>query len=62
MRTQEYKLIVYPEVRMTQLFNLTADPWETVNLAAKPEFSATKTHLLDRLRRFQHDLGDAGQA
>lgn len=62
VRTQEYKLIVYPEVRMTQLFNLTADPWETVNLAAKPEFSATKTHLLDRLRRFQHDLGDAGQA
>ncbi len=58
VRTQEHKLIVYPEAGVTQLFDIVKDPWETANLSAKPEHAALKRHLLDRLRRFQHELGD----
>jgi arylsulfatase A-like enzyme len=36
VRRGEWKLIVYPQVGMRQLFNLAADPYETVNLADDP--------------------------
>ncbi len=58
VRTQEHKLIVYPEVGVTQLFDMNKDPWETTNLSEKKEFAAVKRNLLERLRRFQRELGD----
>lgn len=58
VRTQEHKLIVYPEAGVTQLFDIVKDPWETTNLAEKPQNAGLKQHLLDRLRRFQRELGD----
>jgi choline-sulfatase len=58
VRTQQHKLIVYPEAKETQLFDIVKDPWETDNLASKKEHTSLKAHLLDRLHRFQNDLGD----
>jgi arylsulfatase A-like enzyme len=58
VRTAEHKLIVYPEAKMTQLFDLRKDPWETRNLAEDRANAATKAKLLERLRRYQQELGD----
>jgi arylsulfatase A-like enzyme len=58
VRTQDHKLIVYPEAGVTQLFDIKKDPWELTNLADKPEHSALKGRLMSRLQRFQRELGD----
>jgi arylsulfatase A-like enzyme len=58
VRTREYKLIVYPEARVTQLFDLTQDAWEVRNLADDRRFGAIRRSLLARLHRFQRELGD----
>jgi arylsulfatase A-like enzyme len=58
VRTTSHKLIVYPEAGVTQLFDLTRDPWERNDLAARKESTALKRDLLARLRQFQKDLDD----
>jgi choline-sulfatase len=58
VRTRDHKLIVYPQARVTQLFDLKRDPWERNNLATRKEFTELKGHLLERLRRFQEELED----
>jgi arylsulfatase A-like enzyme len=58
VRTEQYKLIVYPQAGITQLFNLKKDPWEIVNLADRHDHAPLRQHLLDRLHRFQRELGD----
>ncbi len=47
VRDERWKLIRYPQVDRTQLFDLAADPHERTNLAADPAHRAT----FDRLRR-----------
>jgi arylsulfatase A-like enzyme len=58
IRTQDHKLIVYPQVNQTQLFDLEKDPWETRNLAEDPKHAALKNELTGRLKRMQKDLDD----
>ncbi|MDQ6701285.1 MAG: sulfatase-like hydrolase/transferase [Acidobacteriota bacterium] len=58
VRTREHKLIVYPQAGVTQLFDLKKDPWETMDLAGKPEHAALRGTMLNRLRQLQQDLGD----
>lgn len=58
VRTAEHKLIVYPQAKQTQLFDIRKDPWETRNLADDRAYAAAKGHLLERLRRYQQELGD----
>jgi arylsulfatase A-like enzyme len=58
VRTKTHKLIVYPQVQVTQLFDVEHDPWETKNLADDPAMAATRAELMVRLRRFQVELGD----
>ena len=58
VRTDEYKLIVYPQAGVTQLFNVRKDPWEIQNLAERREHAALRKDLLDRLHRFQRELDD----
>ncbi|MGH9664329.1 MAG: sulfatase/phosphatase domain-containing protein, partial [Bryobacteraceae bacterium] len=59
VRTKRHKLIVYPEARVTQLFDLDADPWEMHNLAEEPKYGALRQDLLHRLRELQRELGDS---
>jgi arylsulfatase A-like enzyme len=58
VRTEEHKLIVYPQAGVTQLFDIQKDPWETQNLADQREYAALRKHLLKRLHRFQKELED----
>ena len=55
MRDDRWKLIRYPEVNVTQLFDLAADPFETHNLAADPAHAEKvremTAKLADELKR-----------
>ena len=58
IRTKTHKLIVYPEARRRQLFNLVSDPWEMHNLAEDPKYDMLRKDLMTRLRQMQRELGD----
>lgn len=45
LRDERYKLIRYPQVDRTQLFDLVADPDERTDLSARPEHSARITAM-----------------
>jgi arylsulfatase A-like enzyme len=59
VRDDRWKLIRYPQVDRTQLFDLQADPYETANLADKPEHAARVSALTRLLEREQKQFGDA---
>ena len=58
LRTRDHKLIVYPHLGRTQLFNVSEDPWEQHDLADDPDYRPLVTALFDRLRARQAELGD----
>jgi choline-sulfatase len=58
VRTDEHKLIVYPEAKVAQLFDVRKDPWETRNLAEDRAYAATKARLMGRLKQYQQELDD----
>lgn len=53
-----YKLIRYPEVNVTQLFDLQIDPDEITNLADKPEEAPRVAALMELLQKMQAENGD----
>jgi arylsulfatase A-like enzyme len=53
-----WKLIRYPQIDRTQLFDLQTDPHEITNLADKPEHATTVTDLLQRLEKELTAYGD----
>ncbi len=53
-----WKLIRYPQVNVTQLFDLDSDPHEMADLSAKPEHAERVKDLLALLRREQTAHGD----
>ena len=59
VRDERWKLIRYPLVNKTQLFDLQADPHEVNNLAEKTEHAARIAPLMAMLAREQKELGDA---
>lgn len=54
-----WKLIRYPQVNVTQLFNLKADPHELADLSAKPEHAEKVKEMLAVMRREQSAHGDS---
>ena len=58
VRTDRWKLIRYPQVDQTQLFDLQNDPHELNNLAAKPEYAARVKEMLALLAKAQKQCGD----
>lgn len=58
VRDERWKLIRYPQVDKTQLFDLQADPHETTNLADKPEHVARVRILTALLEKEQKQFGD----
>ena len=58
VRTDRWKVIRYPQVNETQLFDLQADPHELNNLAAKPEYAARVKEMLALLAKAQKQCGD----
>lgn len=55
----KWKVIRYPQVNKTQLFDLKADPQELNNLAGKPEHVQRISELLALLSREQATHGDS---
>lgn len=58
VRDQRWKLIRYPLVNKTQLFDLQADPNEVHNLAEQPLHRAKIAELLAMLAQKQKEFGD----
>jgi arylsulfatase A-like enzyme len=58
IRDQRWKLIRYPLVDRTQLFDLQADPHELVNLADKPEYAAKVAEMTKLLGAEMQRYGD----
>jgi len=58
VRDDRWKLIRYPQVDKTQLFDLQNDPWETTDLAAAPQHAAKVKEMTALLVKWQGELGD----
>ncbi len=58
IRDERWKLIRYPQVNVTQLFDLQADPDEIHDLAAEPAQAQRVADLLARLQQQQAKFGD----
>jgi arylsulfatase A-like enzyme len=58
VRDDRWKLIRYPEIDRTQLFDLRTDPHETTNLADRPEQAARVVALMALLAKDQQQYGD----
>ncbi|HUR58301.1 MAG TPA: sulfatase-like hydrolase/transferase, partial [Opitutaceae bacterium] len=58
LRDERWKLIRYPQVDRTQLFDLIGDPHETKNLAADPAQAARVAKLTERLAAEMRRNGD----
>ena len=58
VRDDRWKLIRYPQVDKTQLFDLQADPHETINLADKPESAGQVKVFMALLKKEMEASGD----
>jgi len=58
IRTDEYKLIVYPKVGKMQLFSMEQDPKEMNNLINQPAYAKVKKEMMDKLEKKRKELGD----
>jgi arylsulfatase A-like enzyme len=58
VRQENWKLIRYPQINRTQLFDLSADPFELNDLAAEPEQAVRVEELTKNLRAWQASVGD----
>ena len=58
VRNDRWKLIRYPLVNRTQLFDLETDPREMKNLAADPDHAARVADLMNLLQREMQAYGD----
>lgn len=58
VRDNRYKLIRYPQVNVTQLFDLEADPHELTNLADRPEHAERIKSLTAQMQQWQKEFGD----
>ena len=58
VRDERYKLIHYPQVDVTQLFDLQTDPDEMVNLASEPDQRERVAAMLASLATEQAKFGD----
>jgi arylsulfatase A-like enzyme len=58
VRRGDWKLIRYPQVNYTQLFNLKNDPHELTNLAEDPAYAQKRDEMMELLAAEQKQYGD----
>jgi arylsulfatase A-like enzyme len=58
VRTRTHKLIIYPKIGRTQLFDIANDPWEMHDLSQDPGSAEIRRDLFQQLLRLQHELDD----
>jgi arylsulfatase A-like enzyme len=59
IRDDRWKLIRYPLVNKTQLFDLNADPHELKNLAEEPAYASRTAEMMELLRKEMERYGDS---
>jgi arylsulfatase A-like enzyme len=59
LRRGDWKLIHYPRIGKTQLFDLHSDPDEMSDLAGKSEHAVRINEMIALLQKTQHGFGDA---
>jgi arylsulfatase A-like enzyme len=57
VRTSARKYVSYPGGGDDELYDLAADPTEMRNLAARPEWAATRTDMREQLQRLLQQTG-----
>ncbi len=58
VRSQDYKLIYYPMIKRTQLFDMKADPLEMHDLSVLPEHSQRIENMMAELANWQQKVED----
>ena len=58
VRDDRWKIIRYPEIKRTQLFDLQNDPDETKDLSGSPEQAERIKKMMDLMQQWQTRLGD----
>ena len=58
VRTDTHKLVMYPEVKKIQLFDMVKDPWEMNDLSADAANAATISELFREFKKLQETVGD----
>jgi choline-sulfatase len=58
VRTNTHKLIVYPQIKRVQLFDVVKDPWEMHDLSEDSAHADLKTQLFQQLQLLQRELND----
>jgi arylsulfatase A-like enzyme len=58
VRDEEWKLIRYPQIDHTQLFNLIQDPEEINNLAKVSKYKSQLNNMMELLEKEHHDTDD----
>jgi arylsulfatase A-like enzyme len=58
IRKNGFKLIVYPEVPVVLLYNLSEDPHEIIDLAQDPHYRDKVKEMFGELEELQDELGD----
>lgn len=58
VRDDRWKLILYPQVNKSQLFDLSADPDEIRDLATDPNHADDLARMIRKLEAIQKDYGD----
>lgn len=58
VRSQQWKLIEYPQAHKVQLFHLRDDPDERQDLSEDPRYASVRQQLRNILRAWQREAGD----
>lgn len=58
VRTEKYKLIMYPYLDTCLLYDLENDPWEATNLFTNPQYGQIANELLEQYQVWHTDLED----
>lgn len=58
IRKDGFKLIVYPKINKTLLFDMEADPYEMQDLSEDAAYTDKVQHMLTELQRLQESMGD----
>lgn len=58
IRDRRWKLIMYPQINKTQLFDLKNDPNELNDLSSNPKFAGELVRMISLLKKRQAEAGD----
>lgn len=58
IRTDDYKMMIYPSINRVRLYDMKNDPWEKHDLAHDPQYRPVMDDLLEIFRHVQAEVAD----